>query len=534
MMAEVFGGDSTSSSKGKSRSSRSSRSNNNMISKMDHNESINDNGKNSLDDDFVQLDDFNSDEDDDDGDEAEDADGENDDHKSTSTSTSSDIISTSNIGNTNSSASNLQQKHHYQEQPSQQRGQLPPWMDRPHPPFVTDYSFHHLNSRTAAAGSTTINPLIALHNEIVAFCKLMEPRPEEMKQRKEVVDRFTTLVESVFGRDTCKVEVFGSQLTGLCLPSSDIDIAIQLPQDDSTDDDAGGGKADIRTMNNTDTRKKTEKQQEIEEMRNWDKPTGSPLQRLAKALRERWIDELSYLEVIENTRVPLVKFKHEPTGISVDVCFNQTSGPQAAALVHSYMRSLPPLRPLTFVLKSFLASRGLNQPYTGGIGSFMLQMMIVSFLQHRERDSLNSQRPSFPNLGALLVEFLEFFSTDFNFITVGISVRYDGFFFPKGTTDRKNDFWNPNRPFSLAMENPLDPTMDVGSPSFRMQLIQRSFEVAFKALLAHVSEPLVPTTSILGEILRVTDEMNQRRIAEHNQQRQQRQLPPNKKQRFFV
>jgi non-canonical poly(A) RNA polymerase PAPD5/7 len=270
---------------------------------------------------------------------------------------------------------------------------LPPWMD------------HYTDFRR-------INPLVALHNEIVGFCTLMEPHPEEMNERQLLVDKFKELVHETFGTD-CQVDVFGSQATGLCLPTSDIDIAIiefEKEDDNETmEKDAGN---------------------EQNEMKNWDKPTGSPLQRLGEALRQKWTTDLSYLEVIENTRVPLVKFTYGPTNISVDVCFNQQTGKQAAKLMKQYMDAMPPLRPLTFVLKYFMASRGLNQPYTGGVGSYLLQVMIVSFLQHRERDAFNFQRPSVYNLGALLVEFLELYSTDFNFITTGLSVRFDGFYFP--------------------------------------------------------------------------------------------------------
>jgi len=288
----------------------------------------------------------------------------------------------------------------------------------------------------------------------------------------------------------------------LCLPTSDIDIAIQL------DEKNGATKEnEPETDKKKNKKKKITKQQELEDMENWNESTDSPLKLLGTALRENWIDELSYLEVIENTRIPLVKFTHSPTNISVDVCFNQKKGPQAAALMHQYMEALSPLRPLTFVLKKFMASRDLNQPYTGGVGSFLLQMMILSFLQHRERDSYNKRRPTQQNLGALIVEFFEFYSTDFNFILTGISVRFDGFFFPKGAMDRKQNFWQPHRAFSIAMENPLDPTFDVGSPSFRIDLVQRSFDIAFKTLLCHVSEPAIPTTSILASILMPSEEM---------------------------
>lgn len=175
---------------------------------------------------------------------------------------------------------------------------LPPWMN------------HYVDYRR-------VNYLVALHNEIVAFCKLMEPREEEMKQRRDLVDRFTTLVKSTF--EGCQVEVFGSQATGLCLPTSDIDIAIQLSD------------SDTETMQReVESDEKKKKEEELAEMENWDVPTGHPLHRLEEALRKEWLSELSYLEVIENTRVPLVKFTHQPSNISVDVCFNQTSGCKAA------------------------------------------------------------------------------------------------------------------------------------------------------------------------------------------------------------
>ena len=295
---------------------------------------------------------------------------------------------------------------------------------------------------------------------------------------------------SAFAADNCKVEVFGSQATGLFLPTSDIDLVILFPKKKDVDAD--------------------DKEDEKQEMEAWDTQAGaSPLIRLAAALRDEWRDELTYLEVIENTRVPIVKFTHS-SGISFDVCFDQEMGPKAAVLMKTYMDAMPPLRPLTFVLKYFMDARGINEPYSGGVGSFMLQLMIVSFLQHRERDGYNFRRPSLYNLGCLLVEFFELYGLDFNYITTGISVRHDGFYFPKGSKDRKKDFWQPTRRFSMAIENPLEPSHDVGKPSYRIQIVQRAFEVAFKTLLAHLSEPMVPAISTLASILPPTTEMDQR------------------------
>lgn len=371
------------------------------------------------------------------------------------------------------------------------RDRLPPWMDR------------HIDLRQ-------IHPLVCLHNEIVDFVHIMEPMPAEIQEREKLIQEVKDLVQSIFG-SSAEVQVFGSQATGLLLPTSDIDLVVIQVEDKD--------------------KKLEEKIQDAEE--EWEQPVSSPLRRFADEMQTTWVDRLSYLEAIENTRIPLVKFTDKRTNISVDVSFDQPSGPPAAVLMKTYLNAMPVLRPLTFVLKYFLAARSLNEPYSGGVGSFMLQLLIVAFLQHRERVALNYRQQTVYNLGLLLVEFFKFYGLDFNYFTTVISVRNDGFFFPKG--ERKEVFWNDGRSNLLALENPLDPSSDVGKPSFRFQMVsllpcilafavfvsvshaswlvkvQRAFALAYRTLMAHVTVPFEPTTSILGTILPVSDEMLSRK-----------------------
>jgi non-canonical poly(A) RNA polymerase PAPD5/7 len=182
-----------------------------------------------------------------------------------------------------------------------------------------------------------------------------------------------------------------------------------------------------------------------------------------------------------------------------------------------YLEALPPLRPLTFVLKYFLAARELNVPYSGGVGSYMLQLMIVAFLQQRERVAKNFQHPSVYNLGSLLLEFLALYGMELNFVTTGISVRFDGFFFPKGAADRKAVFCSSRGYNLLAFENPLDPTQDVGQSSFRYLIVHRAFKVAYHIVLAHATatpheHELRDAPSILAAILPPTDYMTSRLV----------------------
>lgn len=388
---------------------------------------------------------------------------------------------------------------------------LPPWIDRG-TAAAQQQQQQQRNNRSS------LHPLTALHNEIVSFVHLMEPLPSEMEQRDQLVERIRQTVAVHFGQDA-EVQVFGSQATGLFLPTSDIDLVV-ITNKENEDDDDGAGQSKETSKNNAKTKtatgqKKTEDNGGEEE---YDFASQkSPLHRFADAVRLDFKDELSYLEVVEKTRIPLVKLTHAPTRISVDVSFNQPTGPPAAQLMRRYLEALPPLRPLTFVLKYFLAARELNEPYSGGVGSYMLQLMIVAFLQHRERDAKNFQRPSVYNLGSLLLEFFELYGVALNFFTTGISVRYDGFFFPKGASDRKAVFCSARGNQMMALENPLDPTQNVGQSSFRYPIVHRAFKVAYRILLAHVTagpqeHDLRDAPSILAAILPPTDYMTSRLV----------------------
>jgi hypothetical protein len=64
---------------------------------------------------------------------------------------------------------------------------LPPWME----------SYPNRNTRR-------VDPLVALHNEIVDFCMLMSPLPEEIREREVLIYRFKKLALATFGADTVR------------------------------------------------------------------------------------------------------------------------------------------------------------------------------------------------------------------------------------------------------------------------------------------------------------------------------------------
>lgn len=81
------------------------------------------------------------------------------------------------------------------------------------------------------------------------------------------------------------------------------------------------------------------------------------------------------------------------------------------------------------------SQRKLNETYTGGIGSFVLASMIVSFLQQRYRLTVYCQAQDKDcynhNLASLLLGFLSHYGGVFNYYTTGISLLEHGSYFNK-------------------------------------------------------------------------------------------------------
>ena len=136
------------------------------------------------------------------------------------------------------------------------------------------------------------------------------------------------------------------------------------------------------------------------------------------------------------------------------------------------------------MLKRWLRLRGLHDTFRGGVGSFLLQLLVVSNLQHPPAAAAarpaNDTRAVRGNLGVLLLHFFEVFGLHFNYRKVGISLTDGGSFYVK----ERRGWGRDDEPGSLSVENPLDPSQDVGEKAFRIAFFRRACQHAHHALLA--------------------------------------------------
>ncbi|XP_041104395.1 terminal nucleotidyltransferase 4A [Polyodon spathula] len=302
-----------------------------------------------------------------------------------------------------------------------------------------------------------------LHEEIIDFYNFMSPRPQEAAMREDVVRRIETVIKDLW--PTADVQIFGSFSTGLYLPTSDIDLVVF-------------GK--------------------------WERP---PLQLLEQALRKHNVAEPYSIKVLDKATVPIIKLTDQETEVKVDISFNVETGVKAAQFIKGYIQKYTILPYLIFVLKQFLLQRDLNEVFTGGISSYSLILMVISFLQLHPR--IDARGPNV-NLGILLIEFFELYGRHFNYLKTGIRIKNGGAYVAK--EEIMKVMANGYRPSMLCIEDPFLPGNDVGRSSYGAMQVKQVFDYAY-IVLGHAVSPLArsypnkDSESTLGRIIKVTQEV---------------------------
>jgi non-canonical poly(A) RNA polymerase PAPD5/7 len=148
------------------------------------------------------------------------------------------------------------------------------------------------------------------------------------------------------------------------------------------------------------------------------------------------------LHSLPQARVPVLKFVVEP-GIQIDLTIDELRGPLNVISVRPMFTSFPILLTAQLFLKGLLRLNDLDQPYTGGISSYTLHLLLVAYLQYRGE---------FPYLTEFLGGFCRYYADEFNFTLTGIDVRGNGRLFSRFADGR--GFGRPRRRSRAAPRTP--------------------------------------------------------------------------------
>lgn len=190
---------------------------------------------------------------------------------------------------------------------------------------------------------------------------------------------------------------------------------------------------------------------------------------------------------ISNAKVPIVKFVDRLTGIHVDISFENDSGLVANETFNKWKTQFPAMPILVTVIKQFLAQRGLNEVYCGGLGSFAVTCMVVSFL-HTHPAVASGRVDPIQNLGNMLLEFLDLYGNRLNADEVGLRIdsAAHACYFPKHT-DLPAPPSRRGGGRLLCIQDPNLCDNDISRSSFLISLIQQCFSEACEALTAQMA-----------------------------------------------
>ncbi|KAK0937814.1 hypothetical protein LTR29_010599 [Friedmanniomyces endolithicus] len=299
-----------------------------------------------------------------------------------------------------------------------------------------------------------------LDEEIQRFVAWAALKPAETAARQAVARQTQDFIKTHMGKSIprLRTELFGSEATGLSLASSDLDIRLDDP------DVLGPWSRRSRLM-----------------------------ARRMRILVNRMERSADYVGVsMRWSKFPIITAKHRATGIDIQIV-SAPSTTNQAAVVAEYLAELPHLRELFYVMRTTLGMRDLIDVFNGGVGSYGLFNMIVAALKRGERSCVLP-----PTAAGQLLYVLDFW-VNFPFETHGLSIEPTPKLFKKHPLasiapgvrqgyihaaarrgdDARAGQWaigvvRPLQPYLLCLQDPADPTNDLGRKSNAIKNLQAS------------------------------------------------------------
>ncbi|KAG6839850.1 hypothetical protein C0991_011086, partial [Blastosporella zonata] len=301
-----------------------------------------------------------------------------------------------------------------------------------------------------------------LHKEVEAFTTYISPSPIEDEVRSLIVSLISRAVTRSF--PDASVHPFGSYQTKLYLPLGYVTFER------------------YKTPSLTGLRRDIDLVILSESMAYNDKVTV--LHALANTLKRAGITER--VTIIAKAKVPIVKFITTHGRFNVDISVNQENGIVSGNIINGFLKDMHgtggvkgsvALRSLVMITKAFLSQRSMNEVFSGGLGSYSIVCLAVSFLQMHPKIR-RGEIEADENLGVLVLEFFELYGCYFNYSEVGISVREGGTYFNK----RQRGWLDHYKPGNLSIEDPADPSNDISKGSFAFQKVRQTFAGAHSIL----------------------------------------------------
>ena len=309
-----------------------------------------------------------------------------------------------------------------------------------------------------------------LNKELMFSYNQLKMTEEEVEYRKDAFNLFKKLLENELG---CSVESHGSFRTNTMVYSSDIDITVLINKDKTKN-----SSSDI----------------------NYKSHANKVLSKIVTILEAAKVCIGPILH-IKHARIPIIKCTEALYKSKIDIVIDQYDSIDGANFVIEQIAHRPFLKYLIILVKYFLKRRQLSEVIRGGLCSYAQFLLILNFVQlHPLIQSGEINETNFnENIGTILMDFFQFYGTEFPFERATISVL--------------ETRYKPNRTSQISIEDPVNVEHNVASGCTALHMVREIFTFSYKIMMAAFSEK-VDSRRAIGELwLRLDEkEIVQRKI----------------------
>ena len=253
---------------------------------------------------------------------------------------------------------------------------------------------------------------------------------ELLKELQNTVDEINT---------NYKVNLYGSYCTGLCLPWSDMDTVISFTP----------GLQEEHFLNKL----------------------------FLKLISKPWVKSYKF---IGNTNIPIIKLvSNDKFNFHIDISVQDDNhfGLKTVELIKSYLNTYSVLKPIILALKTLLNNGKLNNPYTGGLSSYGLVLMVVSFIQSKiDTQKFNSNSPNI--LGETFLNVLGHYGIFFDYNKF-IIITYPVYPIKDEQNDKDYGYHLGSNSHELIIIDPLNKQNNVAKSTFQYMNIKMAFMIAY-------------------------------------------------------
>jgi len=299
--------------------------------------------------------------------------------------------------------------------------------------------------------------------------------PAEYSFRNDMVRDFSASLRE----EIVDVEfyLFGSHETGLSTTLSDVDVGFHIPSilkpSGQRGPSTGLGRRQVRLHVNSILH-------QISTSEVW---------------RKRYVDQ----EVVKSAKHPLVRVCHVGSGTDIQIVASQ-SMKHVIAYICDCLEEFPQLKPIFLLLKSALKARALTDPKLGGIGSYPLLVLLFVCLKRKRIMRRHSI--------AEALQAIFHSCNDLDTRTTGLTAEYPYTFHKhfenerpgaaeKAAMEADSALWARRQlavkrdpgDFLLCLQDPNDPTNDLGNGAWRILDILATMRDLGEKVTAFLSRP---------------------------------------------